>query len=292
MADREQIAAHLAYYRALGVSGVSRDQAWRDRPAERRDAPAGGDRGAAASPAPADPAPVDPAPPVPAPADPAPADTIRSAPAPPVRAPIAAPQAASFLDEPVPVPEGATAAERLDAIRAELGDCTRCKLHGGRTHLVYGVGNPDADLMFVGEAPGRDEDRQGEPFVGRAGQLLTRIIEAIDLRREDVYIANVIKCRPPGNRNPEPEEIDTCRPYLFAQIDAIGPRVIVALGSFAVKTLLDDETIAISKARGQVYACRGAHLIPTFHPAYLLRSPDRKRDVWEDMKRVRSLLRG
>ena len=294
MADREQIAAHLAYYRALGVSGVSRDQAWRDRPAERRDAPAaaGGDRGAAASPAPADPAPVDPAPPVPAPADPAPADPIRSAPAAPVRAPIAAPQAASFLDEPVPVPEGATAAERLDAIRAELGDCTRCKLHGGRTHLVYGVGNPDADLMFVGEAPGRDEDRQGEPFVGRAGQLLTRIIEAIDLRREDVYIANVIKCRPPGNRNPEPEEIDTCRPYLFAQIDAIGPRVIVALGSFAVKTLLDDETIAISKARGQVYACRGAHLIPTFHPAYLLRSPDRKRDVWEDMKRVRSLLRG
>ena len=301
MADREQIAAHLAYYRALGVSGVSRDPAWRDRPAA-----AGGDRGAGTSPGPAAPAASDPVPaapaasdpaqtvsaPVSALADPAPADPIRSDPAPPIPAPIAAPQAASFLDEPVPVPEGATAAERIDAIRAELGDCTRCKLHGGRTHLVYGVGNPDADLMFVGEAPGRDEDQQGEPFVGRAGQLLTRIIEAIDLRREDVYIANVIKCRPPGNRNPEPDEIETCRPYLFAQIDAIGPRVIVALGSFAVKTLLDDETIAISKARGQVYACRGAHLIPTFHPAYLLRSPDRKRDVWEDMKRVRSLLRG
>ena len=187
---------------------------------------------------------------------------------------------------------GATPAERLRSIRDELGDCTRCKLHGGRSHLVFGVGSPDADLMFVGEAPGRDEDLQGEPFVGRAGQLLTKIIEAIDLRREDVYIANVIKCRPPQNRNPERDEVETCRPFLFAQIDAIQPRVIVALGSFAVRTLLDDDRLPISRARGQVYACRGAKLIPTFHPAFLLRSPDRKRDVWEDMKRVRSLLRG
>lgn len=284
MADREQIAAHLAYYRALGVDGVSRDPAWRDRPAERRQVTAAEGAGRSPGPSPDRTAQT--------PTDPGPAPRAPAPVVPPTPAPIAVPRAASLLDEPVSVPEGATAAERLGAVRAELGDCTRCKLHGGRTHLVYGVGSPDADLMFVGEAPGRDEDQQGEPFVGRAGQLLTRIIEAIDLRREDVYIANVIKCRPPGNRNPEPDEVETCRPYLFAQIDAIGPRVIVALGSFAVKTLLDDDSIAISRARGQVYACRGAHLIPTFHPAYLLRSPDRKRDVWEDMKRVRSLLRG
>ena len=146
--------------------------------------------------------------------------------------------------------------------------------------------------MFVGEAPGRDEDLQGEPFVGRAGQLLTRIIEAIDLRREDVYIANVVKCRPPQNRNPERDEVETCRPFLLAQIDAVRPRVVVALGTFAIRTLLDDDRLSISRARGRVYKCRGARLVPTFHPAFLLRSPDRKRDVWEDMKRVRSILRG
>ena len=143
--------------------------------------------------------------------------------------------------------------------------------------------------MFVGEAPGRDEDQQGLPFVGRAGQLLTKIIEAIDLERKDVYIANVIKCRPPKNRNPEPDEVETCQPFLFAQIDVIQPRVIVALGSFAAHTLLGSEE-PISKLRGHIYAYRGAQLIPTFHPAYLLRSPDRKRDVWEDMKKVRAIL--
>ena len=183
-------------------------------------------------------------------------------------------------------------AERLQGIRDDLGDCTRCKLHGGRTNLVFGVGNPGADLMFVGEAPGRDEDLRGEPFVGRAGQLLTRIIEAIDLRRGDVYIANVVKCRPPQNRNPERDEVETCRPFLLAQIDAVRPRVVVALGTFAIRTLLDDDRLSISRARGRVYKCRGARLVPTFHPAFLLRSPDRKRDVWEDMKRVRSILRG
>ena len=146
--------------------------------------------------------------------------------------------------------------------------------------------------MFVGEAPGRDEDLRGEPFVGRAGQLLTRIIEAIDLRRGDVYIANVVKCRPPQNRNPERDEVETCRPFLLAQIDAVRPRVVVALGTFAIRTLLDDDRLSISRARGRVYKCRGARLVPTFHPAFLLRSPDRKRDVWEDMKRVRSILRG
>ena len=180
----------------------------------------------------------------------------------------------------------------LKVIREELGDCTRCKLHAGRTNLVFGVGNPKADLMFVGEAPGRDEDLKGEPFVGRAGQLLTKIIEAIDLTRDDVYIANVIKCRPPQNRNPESDEVETCEPFLFSQIDAIQPRVIVALGAFAVRTLLRDEKTPISKLRGQQYSYRGTTLIPTFHPAYLLRSPDKKRYVWEDMKQVRAILRG
>ena len=151
------------------------------------------------------------------------------------------------------------------------------------------MGNPDADLMFVGEAPGADEDIQGIPFVGRAGQLLTKMIEAINLRREDVYIANVIKCRPPGNRNPEPDEIAECEPFLFQQIAAIRPRVIVALGSFAAKTLLRSDE-SISRLRGRIYDFQGARLIPTFHPSFLLRSPDRKRDAWEDLKRARALL--
>jgi len=183
------------------------------------------------------------------------------------------------------------AGESLEDVRADLGDCTRCKLHGlGRRQIVFGVGNPAADLMFVGEAPGRDEDLQGFPFVGRAGQLLTKIIEAIDLRREQVYIANVIKCRPPENRNPEPDEVASCEPFLFRQIDVVRPKVIVALGGFAVHTLLQSDA-PISRLRGKVYDYRGAKLVPTFHPAFLLRSPDRKRDTWEDMKKVRALLR-
>ena len=183
-----------------------------------------------------------------------------------------------------------TPVDALAAVRADIGDCTRCKLHSlGRTQIVFGVGNPGADLMFVGEAPGRDEDLQGFPFVGRAGQLLTKIIEAIGLKREDVYIANVIKCRPPENRNPEPDEVETCEPFLFRQIDVIKPKVIVALGKFGAQTLL--RTLdPISRLRGRVYDYRGAKLIPTFHPAYLLRNPSSKREVWEDMKLVRSLL--
>jgi len=179
----------------------------------------------------------------------------------------------------------------LKDLRVHIGDCTRCKLHGlGRRQVVFGVGNPEADLMFVGEAPGADEDLQGEPFVGRAGQLLTKIIEAIGLKRSDVYIANVIKCRPPGNRNPEPDEVATCEPFLSRQVDVIRPKVIVALGSFAAKALLRSDA-PISRIRGHVFDYRGgAKLIPTFHPAFLLRSPERKRDVWEDMKKVRALL--
>src|SRR5262245_39942048 len=185
----------------------------------------------------------------------------------------------------------ASAADALAAIRADLGDCTRCKLHGmGRTQIVFGVGSPEADLMFVGEAPGADEDIQGFPFVGRAGQLLTDIIEkGLRIPRADVYIANVIKCRPPGNRNPEPDEVNTCEPFLFRQIEVVKPKVIVALGKFAAQTLL--RTLdPISRLRGRVYDFRGAKLIPTFHPAYLLRNPSSKRDVWEDMKVVRKLL--
>ncbi|MBI4477706.1 MAG: uracil-DNA glycosylase [Acidobacteria bacterium] len=185
-----------------------------------------------------------------------------------------------------------SAADILAQIRADIGDCTRCKLCNlGRTQIVFGVGNPDADLMFVGEAPGGDEDIQGIPFVGRAGQLLTKIIESIRLKREDVYIANVIKCRPPGNRNPDPDEVATCEPFLMRQIDAIKPKVIVALGKFAAQALLKTQD-PISKLRGRIYRYGDAQLIATFHPAFLLRSPERKRDVWEDMKRVRAILRG
>jgi DNA polymerase len=191
-------------------------------------------------------------------------------------------------ESPVTIP--LTPVDALAALRLDIGDCTRCKLHTmGRTQVVFGVGNPNADLMFVGEAPGADEDIQGIPFIGRAGQLLTKIIEAMGMTRDDVYIANVIKCRPPQNRNPEPDEVETCEPFLFRQIDIIQPKVIVALGKFGAQTLL--RTLdPISRLRGRVFEYRGSKLIPTFHPAYLLRNPSSKREVWEDMKLVRKLL--
>jgi uracil-DNA glycosylase len=194
-------------------------------------------------------------------------------------------------EPPEPLNLYGSAAEAIAAIREDLGaDCARCKLHTlGRTQVVFGVGNPSADLMFVGEAPGADEDVQGEPFVGRAGQLLTKIIEAIGLRREEVYIANVIKCRPPGNRNPEPDEVEQCEPFLFRQIDTVKPRVIVALGKFAAQCLLRTND-PITRIRGREFKYRDAILIPTYHPAYLLRTPSAKREVWEDMKRVRAIL--
>ncbi|MDP7472199.1 MAG: uracil-DNA glycosylase [Vicinamibacterales bacterium] len=187
-------------------------------------------------------------------------------------------------------PVGGEGVVSLEAVQTELGECTRCKLSGlGRQRVVFGVGNPDAELMFVGEAPGRDEDAQGIPFVGRAGQLLNKIIESIGQSRESVYIANVIKCRPPQNRTPEPDEVATCEPFLFGQVDAIQPRVIVALGAFAARTLTRTDT-PISRMRGREFEYRGAMLVPTFHPAYLLRNPGSKREVWEDMKKVRALL--
>src|SRR6266850_582686 len=204
------------------------------------------------------------------------------------------PTAPSEPSEPSePIPLFASQADALRAVRDDLGaDCSRCKLHTlGRRQVVFGVGNPEADLMFVGEAPGADEDIQGEPFVGRAGQLLTKIIESIALRREDVYIANVIKCRPPGNRNPEPDEVQQCEPFLFRQIDSVKPKVIVALGKFAAQCLLRT-TDPITRIRGREFKYREAILIPTYHPAYLLRTPSAKREVWEDMKRVRAILAG
>jgi len=193
---------------------------------------------------------------------------------------------------PAPAPGNAYAlsdkgcgSEPLLAIRGDLGECTRCKLHGGRTRLVFGVGNPHAELVFVGEGPGADEDLQGEPFVGRAGQLLTRMIEAMGFARSDVYIANVVKCRPPGNRDPEPDEIEACEPFLKAQIAAIRPRVVVALGRFAVQTLLRDAT-PISRQRGRWREYEGVKLMPTFHPAYLLRNPAEKKPAWDDLQLV------
>jgi DNA polymerase len=175
--------------------------------------------------------------------------------------------------------------DELLAVRRDLGECSRCKLAGGRRTLVFGVGNPRAELVFVGEGPGADEDEQGEPFVGRAGQLLTRMIGAMGFRREEVYIANVVKCRPPGNRDPEPDEIESCEPFLKAQIAAIRPRVVVALGRFAVQTLLRDPT-PISRQRGRWREYAGVKLMPTFHPAYLLRNPEEKKKAWEDLQLV------
>jgi DNA polymerase len=189
--------------------------------------------------------------------------------------------------------EGAVAAppvmprESLEDIRNDIGDCHRCPLCEKRTHIVFGAGDPHARLVFVGEAPGHEEDQQGHPFVGEAGQLLTRIIQAINLTRDQVYICNVIKCLPPGNRNPESLEIHTCLPFLKRQIQAIGPRFICTLGKYAAQTLLKSQS-PISALRGRFYDYGGIRLIPTFHPAYLLRNPDKKREVWEDMKLLMS----
>ena len=174
----------------------------------------------------------------------------------------------------------------LKLIREDLGDCTRCKLHKqGRKQIVFGVGNPRAELMFVGEGPGADEDAQGEPFVGRAGQLLNNMIKAMGLRREDVYIANIIKCRPPNNRTPERDECETCSPFLMRQIEVIGPKVLVALGAVAAKTLLAVNA-PMSELRGRWFDFRGTKLAVTYHPAFLLRDPRQKKETWKDLQMV------
>jgi DNA polymerase len=220
-----------------------------------------------------------------------------------------APPSASAIS-PVPVPKSATVAkatppivhsfaglldplpsikESLEDVRKELLSCRRCKLAPSRKNVVFGSGNPQAELMFVGEAPGAEEDEQGLPFVGRAGQLLTKIIEAINMRREDVFICNILKCRPPGNRNPETDEIACCEPFLFRQIAVIQPKVICALGTFGAQTLLRTKE-PISRLRGRLLDYKGLKLMATFHPAYLLRNPNEKRKVWEDVQIVRDYL--
>lgn len=177
------------------------------------------------------------------------------------------------------------------SLREFLADCARCKLSGSRQRIVFGSGKPNAELMFVGEAPGREEDEQGIPFVGAAGQLLSKIIEAMGMKREEVFIVNTVLCRPPNNRNPEPDEVASCRPFLREQIRLVSPRVIVTLGTFAAHAILETDE-PISRLRGRWQAAHGARVMPTFHPAYLLRSPQHKKDVWADMQNVRDYLAG
>ncbi|MBU2054546.1 MAG: uracil-DNA glycosylase [Proteobacteria bacterium] len=201
---------------------------------------------------------------------------------------VGASRAAANRQEAAIAPYG-TEAPGLEAVRTELGDCQRCSLGRRRRSLVFGEGSPKAELVFVGEAPGADEDAQGRPFVGRAGQLLTRIITSMGLKREEVYICNILKCRPPENRNPQPDEIAACEPFLIRQLRAIRPRVICALGTFAAKTLLKSEA-SISILRGRFHSYQGIELMPTYHPAYLLRNPAAKKHVWEDVKMIMSAL--
>ena len=198
------------------------------------------------------------------------------------------PDHALFSDISKALPE---AGETIEEIRLDVGNCVRCPLHQGRTKIVHTTGNFQADLMFVGEAPGADEDARGEPFVGRAGQLLTKIIEGIGLRREDVCIGNINRCRPPGNRQPTLPEAHTCKPFLLREIAVIRPKVIVVLGNTAMHNLLDTK-VGITRMRGHFHDYFGVKVMPTFHPAYLLRDPSKKREVWEDMKKVRDLLSG
>jgi DNA polymerase len=250
--DPRQLAEHLRFYQETGVTGISRDARWRSR---EGDAPAFAEA-------------------------PAGKPVFAEAPA---GTPV-------FAEASAGKPHASPLILTLQQIREEIGDCTRCKLATlGRRQVVFGVGNPDAEVMFVGEAPGADEDVQGVPFVGRAGQLLTKMIEAMGFARDDVYIANVVKCRPPENRNPEPDEIESCEPFLFRQIESVRPKVIIALGAFAAKTLLHTQD-PISRLRGQVFDYHGAQLVPTFHPSFLLRSPGQKKYAWEDLKKALALM--
>ncbi len=216
-----------------------------------------------------------------APGVPVAAARAKAAPAP---APVAVVASARAVD-----PNVVRGAAGLQLVRDDLGDCQRCKLAPKRTNLVWGVGNPQAALVFVGEAPGADEDLKGEPFVGAAGQLLTKMIEAMGFARDDVYICNILKCRPPGNRNPEPDEVAACEPFLKRQLAALDPKMIVCLGKFAAQCLLRSDA-PISRMRGQWKSYEGIPLMPTFHPAYLLRNPPAKREVWSDLKSVMSEL--
>ena len=301
----EDLRRHLVWQEEAGGRAVLVDAAKQaaDRSAALRSIVT--PRGTPAKPAPA-PEPVTAPAPVAAAPAPEPAAPSRPLAAPVPRAPTpeparaaAAPRAAApagsgmLLDVPPKAPPypgalpGVVEGERptLDQIRRELGDCQRCKLCSGRKNIVFGAGNPRADLVFVGEGPGETEDLQGVPFVGAAGELLTKMIQAMGFSRDEVYICNVVKCRPPGNRNPEPDEIASCEPFLRSQLLALQPKVIVALGKFAAQTLLRDTT-PITRLRGNWREYQGVKLMPTFHPAYLLRSPAEKRKAWEDLQQV------
>jgi len=263
---RARVEAWLCYGEELGVAPFFRDRA-ATMPAQaeaKQSAPSIEMAAARPKSAPARPAP---------PATPAPA------------LPIVVAASEPSLFEVVERVEG----DSLERIREDIGDCTRCRLHKGRTKIVYGVGNPKAELVFVGEGPGHDEDVQGEPFVGRAGKLLTQMIEAMSLRRADVYICNVVKCRPPDNRLPEKDEIATCSPFLLRQLAAIQPKVICCLGACAAQTMLGTNQ-GISHFRGEWFDFRGSKLIATYHPAYLLRNPNAKGEVWKDLQKVMGVL--
>jgi uracil-DNA glycosylase family 4 len=265
-----QAKEHLLYFRDLGLTNIGETV----RPAMAESLPARVESAAAVSVAEPEPVVVEAPPIIHQPEIP-----MKKTPAPPI---------ALFESEP------AIANETLEDIRRDLGDCQRCKLWSTRTHIVFGEGNPKAELMFVGEAPGADEDASGRPFVGRAGQLLTKMIEAIEFKREDVYIANTLKSRPPGNRNPEPDETAACMPFVYRQIAAIRPKLIVTLGNPATQGLLETK-VGITRLRGTFQdfpRIAGIKVLPTYHPAYLLRSPDKKGEAWADLKKVRAFLRG
>ncbi len=266
---REKLEAWLRYYNDLGLRSFYRDRVTAAAGLQ----PAAHDRETAATRVPQPPL----RPPAPPP--------FRAAGPPVARIPALPIAQGPSLFEAVERVEGDT----LERIREDIGDCTRCRLHKHRKNIVYGVGNPKAELVFIGEGPGHDEDVQSIPFVGRAGKLLTQIIEAMGLRREDVYICNVIKCRPPENRNPEKDEIATCSPFLLRQLAVIAPKVIVCLGNIAAQTLLGTHK-SISQFRGQWLDFRGSRLIATYHPAYLLRNPAAKGEVWNDLKKVMAVL--
>jgi uracil-DNA glycosylase len=257
----EKLEARLRYYKDLNIGEFYRDRII----AGNRTflSPARSDQAPATSPQPSSPI--------------APQKTVAATPALPVLPVVNAPSLFEAIDR--------VENDTLERIREDLGECTRCKLHKGRNKIVFGDGNPKAQLVFVGEGPGADEDMQGLPFVGRAGKLLTQMIEAMGLQRKDVYICNVVKCRPPENRAPEPDEVAACSPFLMRQIDSIQPKVIVCLGATAAKTILNT-TRGISQFRGEWLEWRGHKLMATYHPAYLLRNPPAKADVWKDLQKV------
>lgn len=252
-----QLQAWLEFYQELGLTPLYRRRGTPEPSRERLQAPATG------------------SPP------PEPARAAVS----PLSAPPTSPPTLSLFGE----APGRVEDDTLEKIQADMGECQRCKLAPHRTNIVFGVGNPRARLVFVGEGPGADEDAQGEPFVGRAGQLLTHWIESLRMKRSDVYICNVVKCRPPGNRSPEKDEIQTCSQFLFRQLDTIRPRLICCLGSVALQTLLG-KSVSITRSRGQFFDYRGTKLFATFHPAYLLRNPNANRQVQEDLRKIRQFL--